>query len=151
LNSANTPEGCLAPNDDVTTEVKFGATDVELDWISDGLRADVKTKINLVGGITHGFAGSLQTRGPLEFAGFVIKQIGFGMAFGQFENYIAANARVKLGQSSEIAGGLFFGRACDIEPLTIAVMSVSPFLLNDVNPKNIFGEPPYTGGFVYGE
>lgn len=73
------------------------------------------------------------------------------MAFGEQENYLAANARVKLGQSSEIAGGLFFGRACDLDPLVIAVASVSPLLLVDVNPKNIFGEPPFTGGFVYAE
>ncbi|HMJ92419.1 MAG TPA: hypothetical protein VK530_21530, partial [Candidatus Acidoferrum sp.] len=151
LNSENTPEACLPANDDVVTEVKFGATDVELDWISDGLRADVGTKINLVGGNAIGFAGSLQTRGPLEFGGFVIKQVGFAMAFGELENYIAANARVKLGQSSEIAGGLFFGKACDLQPLTTAVIAVSPYLLTAVNPGELFGQPPFTGGFVYGE
>jgi hypothetical protein len=31
------------------------------------------------------------------------------------------------------------------------VTAVSPFLLTDVNPYSIFGEPPYTGAFVYGE
>jgi hypothetical protein len=150
-NSENTPEACLPPNNQPATEIKFGATDVELDWISDGLRATVGTKINLVSGNPTGFAGSLETTGPLAFAGFVIKKIGFALAFGQQENYLAANARVKMGQSVEIAGGVFFGRACDLDPLIIAVASVSPFLLADVNPKNIFGEPPFTGGFVYGE
>ncbi len=150
LNSDNTPEDCLYEGG-VATEVKFGATDVELDWISDGLRADVGTKITLVGDSPRGIAGSLQTSGPLEFAGFVVKQVGFALAFGENENYIAANARVKLGQSSEIAGGVFFGRACDMTPLVTAVVSVSPYLLGAVNPIEIFGQPPFTGAFVYGE
>ena len=150
LNSDNTPEECLYDGG-VATEVKFGATDVELDWISDGLRADVGTKITLVGGSPRGLAGSLQTKGPLAFAGFVIKQIGFALAFGEQENYIAANARVKLGQSSEIAGGIFFGKACDLQPLTTAVIAVSPYLLTAVNPQEIFGQPPFTGAFVYAE
>ncbi len=150
LNSGNTPEECLYEGG-VATEVKFGATDVELDWISDGLRADVGTKITLVGSSPRGIAGSLQTSGPLEFAGFVVKQVGFALAFGENENYLAANARVKLGQSSEIAGGVFFGRACDMTPLVTAVVSVSPYLLDAVNPVEIFGQPPFTGAFVYGE
>jgi hypothetical protein len=150
LNSENTPEECLYDGGEAT-EVKFGATDVELDWISDGLRADVGTKITLVDGSPRGIAGSLQTRGPLDFAGFVIEQVGFALAFGEEENYIAANARVRLGRSSEIAGGVFFGKACDITPLTIAVISVSPYLLTAVNPEEIFGEAPFTGGFVYAE
>ncbi len=150
-NSENTPEGCLPPPGSTGTEIKFGATDVELDWISDGLRANVGTKVNLVNGDPTGFAGSFETTGPLAFAGFVVKKIGFALAFGEEENYLAANARVKLGQSVEIAGGVFFGRSCSIDPLVIAVASVSPMLLNDINPNEIFGEPPFTGAFVYGE
>lgn len=151
LNSENTPEACLPAPGQAATEIKFGATDVELDWVSDGLRVNVGTKVNLIDGDPSGFAGSFETRGPLAFAGFVIKKIGFALSFGTEENYLAANARVKMGQSAEIAGGLFFGRTCEIDPLVLAVASVSPMLLTDVNPKEIFGEPPFTGAFVYGE
>jgi hypothetical protein len=150
LNSDNTPEECLYSGG-VATEIKFGATDVELDWISSDLRADVSAKVVLVEGDPRGFAGALETRGPLEFAGFVVKRVGFAMAFGEEENYLAANARVKMGQSAEISGGVFFGRACSLDPITIAVISVSPYLLTAVNPEEIFGQPPFTGAFVYAE
>jgi hypothetical protein len=109
LNSENTPEECLYEGG-VATEVKFGATDVELEWISDGLRADVGTKITLVDGSARGIAGSLQTTGPLGVRRVVVKQVGFALAFGEEENYIAANVRVKMGQSSEIAGGISSAR-----------------------------------------
>jgi hypothetical protein len=58
---------------------------------------------------------------------------------------------VQIGQSVQIAGGVFFGRACDIKPIAIAVTAVSPMLLSEINPESIFGSPPFTGAFVYGE
>jgi hypothetical protein len=151
IDSENTVEGCVYAGG-TATEVKIGAIDVPLDWISPDLRCDVQGQFVIGNDNTlRGLGGAFQTRGALDFGGFTVKQIGFAIAFGEQENYFAANARVKMGQSVEIAGGAFFGRACSIDPIATAVMAVSPFLLMDVNPYSIFGEPPYTGAFVYGE
>jgi hypothetical protein len=151
INSENTIAGCTYAGGPAT-EVKVGAENVDLDWISPGLKVDVGAQF-VIGndGTPRGLGGKFQTRGSLSFGGFVIKQIGFAIAFGEVENYIAANVRASVGQSVEIAGGVYFGRSCSIDPLTVAVAAVSPFLLLDINPEEIFGEPPFTGAFVYAE
>lgn len=151
LNAETSVEGC-APETGSATQVTIGAIDIPLQWISPGLRADVTAQFVIDdSGLPLGVGGSFAMRGEIDFGGFTVKQIGFAVAFGAFENYFAANARVKMGSSIEIAGGAFFGRACSIQPITIAVAAVSPTMLADVNPSSIFGDPPFTGAFVYGE
>jgi len=151
LNAETAVEGC-APENGSATQVTIGAIDIPLQWISPGLRADVTAQFVIDdSGYPLGVGGSFNMRGELDFGGFTVKQIGFAVAFGAFENYFAANARVKIGTSVEIAGGAFFGRACSIDPIKIAVVAVSPNLFNDLDPESIFGQPPFTGAFVYGE
>jgi len=150
LDSENTAPGCL-PASGKATEVTIGAIDVDLDWISPELRCDIQVKFTLEDGKPIGIGGAIELRGKLDFGGFTVKQLGLAASFGKLENYVAANCRVKIGTSVEIAGGVFFGRACSIDPIALAVAAVSPTLLVEVNPVTIFGEPPYTGAFVYGE
>ncbi|HMJ88786.1 MAG TPA: hypothetical protein VK530_03160, partial [Candidatus Acidoferrum sp.] len=151
IDSENTAPGCTYAGG-TATEVKLGANDVDLDWISEGLRVDVEVQF-VIGndGTPRGIGGAFQTRGDLKFGGFVVKQIGFAVAFGENDNYIAANVRAAFGDSVEIAGGVYFGRSCVLTPLRTAVAAVSPTLLEEIDPEELFGSPPYTGAFVYAE
>src|SRR6185436_9821354 len=88
IDSENTAPGCTYKGG-TATEVTIGATDVDLDWISSGLRADVEATF-VIGnnGTPRGLGGKIQTRGDIKFGGFVVKQIGFAVAFGENNNYL---------------------------------------------------------------
>lgn len=125
------------------TEVTVGARDVELDWISSDLRADVEGKFSFTTAPSFspiGMGGSFEITGPLEFSGFKITELGATMAFGRDENYLGAKARVQF-QKYEFAGGIFFGRTCTLAPLEL----VDPMVAESLPPA------PLTGAYVYAE
>ncbi len=139
--SGETP--CLEEGEKVV-EVRIGAYDVPLDWVSPDMRADLgvwfsmKTEPEVR---PRGLGGSLEmTEGVLDFQGFKVTEFDASVAIGSQENYLAAAATVIV-SDYEAAGGIFFGRTCSIEPLKLV----------DPDAASLLGDPPFTGAYVYGE
>ena len=135
--------GCLEPGEQVV-EVRIGALDVPLDWISPDMRADLDVWFSMQTepdvrprGIGGGFT---MTGGELNFQAFKVTKFAAGVAVGSDEAYIAATATVIVSQY-EASGGIFFGRTCSIAPLEMV----------DPDVAEVLGDPPFTGAYVYGE
>ena len=135
--------GCLTPGQQVV-EVKIGAIDVPLDWISPDLRANLDVWFSMQTAPSvrpRGIGGALtMTGGELDFQSFKITGFGASVAVGVQECFLAATARVVV-SSYEASGGIFFGRTCTLTPLTIV----------DPDAASLLGSPPFTGAYVYGE
>ena len=125
-------------------EVIMGATDVPVAWIGEGLRFDVSTKFTFdtaSGFALRGFGGAVEmTQGEIGFESMAITSLGAAAMFGKDENYIAAQVGLAF-DAYELAGGVFFGRTCTIDPLLIV----------DPDVGNVLGSPPFTGIYAYGE
>jgi len=135
--------GCLEPGEQVV-EVRIGAIDVPLDWISPDLRANLDVWFSMQTapdvrpkGIGGGFE---MTGGELDFQSFKITKFAAGVAVGSDEAYIAAAATVIV-SNYEASGGIFFGRTCSLAPLEMV----------DPDVAEVLGTPPFTGAYVYGE
>ena len=135
--------GCLAAGSQAV-EVKIGALDVPLDWVSPDLRANLEVRFSMQTSPSvspRGIGGSLEmTGGELNFQSLKITDFAASVAVGLDECYLAASARVIV-SSYEAAGGIFFGRTCSIEPLELV----------DPDVSSLLGTPPFTGAYVYGE
>ena len=125
-------------------EVIMGATDIPVAWIGEGLRFDVSTKFTFDTGsgfALRGFGGAVEmTEGEIGFESMTITSLGAAAMFGKDENYIAAEVGLAF-DAYELAGGVFFGRTCTIDPLLIV----------DPDVGNVLGNPPFTGIYAYGE
>ena len=125
-------------------EVIMGATDIPVAWTGEGLRFDVSTKFTFDTAMEselRGFGGAIEmTQGEIGFEGMAITSLGAAAMFGKDENYIAAQVGLAF-DSYELAGGVFFGRACEIDPLLIV----------DPDVENVLGDAPFTGVYAYGE
>jgi hypothetical protein len=135
--------GCLAEGEQ-QVEVKIGALDVPLEWISPELRANLEVKFSMQTAPSvypKGIGGALEmTGGELDFQSFKITAFAAAIGVGLDECYLAATARVIV-SSYEAAGGIFFGRTCSIEPLELV----------DPDVASLLGPAPFTGAYVYGE
>ncbi len=142
LDSDGTPAACL-PTSGRATEVTLGATDVDVKWISDGLRANVDGKFTFDPSLSPprliNLGGGIELTGELNFETFKIKYLGASMGFGLLENYFSCAARVAINKY-EGMGGIFFGRTCTLDPF---------FWDKDV--QSILGTPPFTGAYAYVE
>ncbi len=142
LDSDGTPAACL-PTSGRATEVTMGATDVDVKWISDGLRANVDAKFTFDPSVSPprlvNLGGGIELTGELSFETFKIKYLGASMGFGQLENFFSCAARVAINKY-EGMGGIFFGKTCTLDPF---------FWDKDV--QGILGNPPFTGAYVYVE
>ncbi len=142
LDSDGTPAACL-PKSGKATEVTFGATDVEIDWISPGMRATATGKFTFDSGVTPpilvNLGGGLELTGELSFETLKIKYLGASMGFGLLENYFSCAARIAVNKY-EGMGGLFFGKTCTLDPF---------FWDKDV--QGLLGTPPFTGAYMYAE
>ncbi|MCH8539336.1 MAG: hypothetical protein LAT58_01040 [Opitutales bacterium] len=125
-------------------EVSLGASEVPVEWISPGMAVDVGTKFSFDENTAlKGLAGSLEmTEGEFNFEAFTVTDLGAAVAFGATENYFAAKVGM-IFQEYTLAGGVFFGRTCTIEPLEIV----------DPDVAGVLGEPDptFSGAYVYGE
>lgn len=134
---------CLSPGEQAV-EVKIGALDVPLDWVSPDVRADLEVRFSMQTAPSvypKGIGGGLvMTSGEIDFQGMTITAFGAGVGVGLDECYLAATARVIV-SDYEAAGGIFFGRTCSIEPLELV----------DPEVASLLGAPPFTGAYVYGE
>ncbi|MBK8038405.1 MAG: hypothetical protein IPK22_14925 [Verrucomicrobiaceae bacterium] len=127
------------------TEVTIGALDVGLGWTGvsgEELRADLGVKFALDGsGAPIGLGGSFEmTSGEISFETFKITELGASVMFGATENYLAAKIGVEFGEY-QMAGGIFFGHACNLEPLEMVDPLVASVLTMD----------SFTGVYCYGE
>lgn len=127
-------------------EVRIGAIDVDLDWISDGLRASMEVKMSLKdkgdGMRPNGVGGSFElTGGEISFSEFKITCFAVTMAIGFDEAYLGAKA-CGIFNSYEVSIGIFFGRTCTLDPLYF----VDPDVAELIDPGTTF-----TGAYVYGE
>jgi hypothetical protein len=138
LNSDNRG-GCYGPGE-TANEITIGANKVPLKWISPGLKADVQVKFTVSDGAPEGMGGAFKMVGNLTFEGFTIEEMAAALSFGARENYLAAGVRMEFGDYA-MAGGVFFGRTCTMDPI----------LLIDPEVAAVLGTPPFTGAYVYGE
>lgn len=142
LDSEGTASACL-PKSGKATEVTFGATDVEVNWISTGVTVSANAKFTFDSGgavpILVNLGGGLELKGEIDFETFKIKYLGASMGFGLLENYFSAAARVAINKY-EGMGGIFFGKTCSLDPF---------FWDKDV--QSLLGTPPFTGAYAYVE
>lgn len=125
------------------TEVTLGAIKVPFDWLGGGVKMDVFTSFSFDGSGPRGFGGGFDmVEGTLNFETFEIYELGAAAAFGADENYLAAKAGMKLKDYS-VAGGVFFGKSCTIDPVAIAHEETAEFLYNESGGS-------FTGALVYG-
>jgi len=140
--------GCIQPGEKAV-EVRMGAKDVAIDWISD-IRVNLEVKMSLKDHLAdpfdfpvpNGVGGSFEmTDGVLNFQSFQVLEFGATIAVGGDEAYIGAKARAVF-SDYEVAAAIFFGRTCTLEPL----LFVDPDIGEVVNAGTTF-----TGAYVYGE
>jgi hypothetical protein len=140
--------GCIEPGEKAV-EVRIGAQDVAIEWISD-IRINLEVKMSLKDAVDdafdfpvpNGVGGKFEmTDGVLNFQTFKVLEFGATIAVGFDETYIGAKARATF-SSYEVAAGLFFGRTCTLEPL----LFVDPDIGDVVTAGTTF-----TGAYVYGE
>jgi hypothetical protein len=127
------------------TEVTIGALDVALGTSGlsgEAVRADLGVKFALdSSGAPIGLGGSFEmTSGQISFETFTITELGASVMFGATENYLAAKIGVEFGEY-QMAGGVFFGHACNIDPLLMVDPQVASLLTMD----------SFTGVYCYGE
>lgn len=140
---------CLQTGEEVV-EIKIGAIDVPLDWISPDLRGTFNAWFSMKNipaqngnppsVLPKGFGLGLIVDGEIDFQSFKIQGFHATGAVGSSENYLGAGARF-LVSNYEAAGGVFFGRTC----------SITPLLQVDPDAASVLGQPPFTGAYVYGE
>lgn len=135
------PPGCGGGSpSDPATEIVLGAESSKLDWIMPNLAGKMETKFTLSPANTPvGVAGKLEITGGLNFEAFSVDSLSAFIAFGAYENYLAASAKLTF-QSYAGAGGFFFGRTCTTDPLSW-----------DPEVSSVLGSPPFTGVYVFGE
>lgn len=140
-----TENACLEEGEKAV-EVHIGAVDVPMDWLSDGLRATIEVKMSLktegADLVPNGVGGSLElTGGTINFQAVKISCFAVAVSIGLEECYIAAKACV-LFNNYELSAGIFFGRACTLDPLYLVDADVADL----IDPGTTF-----TGVYVYGE
>jgi hypothetical protein len=123
------------------TEVRLGADNIEAEWLGE-MRLNVGLKCTLDDdGVLLGMGGSIELAdGKAKFEKFALTEFGATAMFGTQENYVGAKARAEFNKKA-LKVGFFFGRTCSKEPLKLV----------DKDVASILGDPPFTGGYVYGE
>jgi hypothetical protein len=147
--------GCLKAGEKLV-EVKIGARDAKVKWLSPKMRADIGVKFMLkkeagTGRVLPiGLGGEFtMTGGSLGFSEFKITALSAlvglsvdGAVTGGSYNecYLAATASMKF-NAYKMKGGIFFGRTCTLAPIERIDKDVAALL----------GSPPFSGAYMYGE
>lgn len=138
------PAGCSSGAGEMLTEVTIGTTDMSLGWTGlglNGVRADMSVKFGLTGNVPSSMGGAFEmTDGKIDFETFEIYRLAASVMFGTDENYIAAAIGMRFGEY-DVAGGVFFGHSCNLEPLKLI-----DDLVAEVIPTSSI-----TGIYAYGE
>jgi hypothetical protein len=149
--SIDQPPGCLVLEPgQAYTEVEIGALDVGVNFIAPDLRVNVSVKFAMMNtGYSawslrpDGFGGSFAiSEGEVSFEAFTITDLAMGMMFSSTEAYVTAALGMKMG-SYGAKGGVFFGRTCTLDPITLW----DPLVADALGEPN----PSFTGAYVYGE
>jgi hypothetical protein len=145
LDSESEENGCIDPGEKLT-EVRIGAKDVDLSFISTDLTASVEAKFSFKTVTVPepamdivGVGAGIELTGELTFATFKITYMGAQMAFGTDDNYFSAACSLEF-NSYKAKGGIYFGRTCTLDPF---------FWVPDV--QAVIGTGPFTGVYAYGE
>lgn len=142
MDSENEENGCIAPGEKAT-EVRIGAKDVDLSFISTDLRASVEAKFTFRTEPSFSILGvgaGIELNGELKFATFkMITYLGAQMAFGSEEAYFSGACALQF-SGYKAKGGIYFGRTCTLDPF-----------FWDLDVKSVIGKPPFTGVYAYAE
>ncbi len=141
LDSESEENGCIEKGEKAT-EVRIGAKDVDLSFISTDLTASVEAKFTFKtdpGFEIMGVGAGIELTGELSFATFKITYLGAQMAFGTEDNYFSAACALEF-NSYKAKGGIYFGRTCTLDPF-----------FWDPDVQQVIGKPPFTGIYAYGE
>jgi hypothetical protein len=138
-------DGCsFAGEGEYAAECIVGANNIGVSWVGDGLRFNIAGKFSFdtVSGFNlRGMGGAFEmTEGTIGIEAVSITDLAAAAMFGLDENYLAAAVGMKIDQYI-LSGGVFFGRACSLDPL----------LLIDPDVGNVLGSPPFTGIYTFGE
>lgn len=145
LDSESEENGCILPGEKLT-EVRIGAKDVDLSFISTDLTASVEAKFSFKTVTVPepsmdimGVGAGIELTGELTFATFKITYLGAQMAFGTEENYFSAACSLEF-NSYKAKGGIYFGRTCTLDPF-----------FWDPDVQAVIGTGTFTGVYAYGE
>lgn len=150
------PGGCpdpSAPSPSRAVEITLGIRNADLEWFGTGLKADVSGQVGLLVEpvpIPISIGGDFEMKeGSLEIASAEVEDLrgtvkvglapasGGGLTLG--ENYLGLAGGVRL-SGSNLEGGLFLGKSCDLEPI----------LLLNPDLGNVLGEGGFAGAYVFG-
>ena len=139
------PEACSGAAGAMTAEVTIGTTDMAVGLTGlggDGVHADMSVKFGLnSSGVPVSMGGAFEmTSGTIRFETFEIYELAADVMFGSTENYLAAAIGLRFGEY-DVAGGVFLGRSCDLDPLKM----IDPLVAEVVPTSSI------TGIYAYGE
>jgi predicted nucleic acid-binding Zn-ribbon protein len=139
------PEACSGAAGAMTTEVTIGTTDMAIGLTGlggDGVHADMSVKFGLNStGVPVSMGGAFEmTSGTISFETFEIYKLAADVMFGSTENYLAAAIGLRFGEY-DVAGGVFLGKSCDLDPLKM----IDPLVAEVVPTSTI------TGIYAYGE
>ena len=141
LDSENGENGCIGKGEKAT-EVRIGAKDVDVNFVSCKAKVSVEAKFTFetvpafsILGVGAGF----ELNGAITFATFKITYLGAQMAFGAEENYFSGACALEF-SGYKAKGGIYFGRTCTLDPF-----------FWDPDVKEVIGKPPFTGIYAYAE
>lgn len=138
------PQTCFGKSGEKTCEIMIGVDNASLAWAglsAEGARADMSAKFGIQGGTPVSMGGSFEmTEGELGYETFEIYELAAAVMFGSTENYIAAGVGMRFDTVS-LAGGIFLGRSCTLEPLEL----IDPLVAQVITSGSI------TGIYAYGE
>jgi hypothetical protein len=139
---ADGPKGCYGGANSAYL-VELGAEDVALRYKQFDLRADLAAKFAFIDGQPRGFGGRFETKGRMDFETFQINALiaTTMVTASDGDNYVSGFADIKV-QDAGMAGGVFLGRACSVEPIEMW----DPFAADFLGGGRIF-----TGVYAYGE
>lgn len=136
----------LGTPNEILTEVLLGAENVKVGWMGRELRFDIDTKFSFDPAAATrlvGMAGAFEmTDGSINFEAFKIDQLAAGAAFSLTEHYLAAKVGL-LFNGDRMAGGVFLGKTCSLDPIFL----VDPDVANVLPEPN----PTFTGIYAYGQ
>jgi hypothetical protein len=128
-----------------TVEITLGTEDFPLSWaglkLSESVRADMNIKFGIASALPVSIGGEFEmTSGTINFETFEVYKLAATVMFGATENYIGAAIGTRFGEF-DMAGGIFLGRSCDLDPLLL----IDPLVASVVPTSSL------TGIYAYGE
>ncbi len=125
------------------SEVKLSSDFASMGWLSPDLKAQVLGKFsfdNATKSVVN-LMGMFDVQGGVNFEAFKLKEVGLAFGMGADDRFGAGKLRAEFNKK-EMAAGLFIGKTCSPEPLTM----VDPLFASALGNLNAF-----TGVYAYAE